>query len=66
MNAYLVVVHDGVNASPPHYNITLSICISISIYKACTLLSSMTVFMDSIHTASMSPSSTTHLYVWYS
>lgn len=31
--------------------------------NACTLLSSITVFMDSIHTASISPSSTTHLYV---
>ena len=29
-----------------------------------TLLSSMTVFIDSIHTASMSPSSTTHFMVW--
>ena len=27
-----------------------------------TLLSSITVFIDSIHSASMSPSSTTHLY----
>ena len=27
-----------------------------------TLLSSITVFIDSIHTASISPSSTTHLY----
>mmetsp|Transcript_7066 Transcript_7066/g.9736 ORF Transcript_7066/g.9736 Transcript_7066/m.9736 type:complete len:205 (-) Transcript_7066:3327-3941(-) len=31
-----------------------------------TLLSSMTVFIDSIQTASISPSSTTHLYDWWS
>mmetsp|Transcript_18169 Transcript_18169/g.40278 ORF Transcript_18169/g.40278 Transcript_18169/m.40278 type:complete len:210 (-) Transcript_18169:916-1545(-) len=34
--------------------------------RVSTLLSSMTVFMDSIQTASMSPSSTTHLYDWWS
>ena len=31
--------------------------------RVSTLLSSITVFIDSIHTASISPSRTTHLYV---
>jgi len=33
--------------------------------RVSTLLSSITVFIDSIQSASMSPSSTTHLYDWY-
>mmetsp|Transcript_47926 Transcript_47926/g.133626 ORF Transcript_47926/g.133626 Transcript_47926/m.133626 type:complete len:227 (+) Transcript_47926:2881-3561(+) len=33
--------------------------------RVSTLLSSITVFIDSIHTASISPSRTTHLAVWF-